>query len=487
MKVHTSIALVAACLAANLHAACPEFDPALRVGTVNHSSLTEISGIAASRQTPGVIWAHDDSGDVNRVFALSTSGAHLGTYYFGGVTAVDWEDMAIGPGPMAGADYLFMADTGNNALTRSTVTIYRIAEPSLANVTAPAEVTLSGAEAFPVRYPDGNRDAETILVDPINGDIVLLTRDRSLTGITYVYVYPVEEQAPGQVVTLTYVGSIVSSVEIKGGDVSPDGSCAILRRHSTTTKADGWLYFRAAGTRLHEVFATTPCPVPLPSEPQGEAVTFSPDGAGYYTISEGVSQPIYYHGPLTAPAAPENGAISSPSSTQLTISWSDVANNEAVYEVARSSDGVAFQSLATLGANISSFADSGLTPDTSYTYQIVAVNNAGTSAALVVSGRTQPPAPAVPTAPADLTGRALSKSQVTLTWTDTSAVESGFKIERSTDGTRYTQIATVGANVVSYTNSGLAGGKKYYYRVRAYNNGGSSPYSNVVMVQTPKK
>jgi peptidyl-Asp metalloendopeptidase len=66
-----------------------------------------------------------------------------------------------------------------------------------------------------------------------------------------------------------------------------------------------------------------------------------------------------------------------------------------------------------------------------------------------------------------------------LNWTDHSAGESGFKIERSANGHSFSQIATVGANVTSFSQSGLRRGRTYSYRVRAYNSSGYSAYSNI--------
>lgn len=76
-------------------------------------------------------------------------------------------------------------------------------------------------------------------------------------------------------------------------------------------------------------------------------------------------------------------------------------------------------------------------------------------------------------------------AQFTLTWADNSTNESGFRIERSTNGTTYTEIATVGANVVSYVDSGLPNATTYWYRIRAYNSSGNSSYSNVATGTTP--
>jgi hypothetical protein len=83
-----------------------------------------------------------------------------------------------------------------------------------------------------------------------------------------------------------------------------------------------------------------------------------------------------------------------------------------------------------------------------------------------------------PAAPSGLTAQAAGTGQISLGWTDQSNNETGFKIERSTDGTTFTQIVTVGANVTSYTDTGLTPGTHYSYRVRATSSTGDSSYSN---------
>jgi serine protease AprX len=93
----------------------------------------------------------------------------------------------------------------------------------------------------------------------------------------------------------------------------------------------------------------------------------------------------------------------------------------------------------------------------------------------------------LPVYPSGLAATAASKSQINLSWVDNSVNESGYKIERSTNGTSYTQIATVGASVTSYASTGLSASTTYYYRVRAYNASGNSSYSNVVSAKTPSK
>jgi fibronectin type 3 domain-containing protein len=80
----------------------------------------------------------------------------------------------------------------------------------------------------------------------------------------------------------------------------------------------------------------------------------------------------------------------------------------------------------------------------------------------------------------------VSSSEIDLSWTDNSANELGFKIERSTDGgTTFTEIATTGSNVTTYANTGLSNSTTYYYRVRATNSVGDSDYSNTATAMLP--
>ncbi|GAI00348.1 unnamed protein product, partial [marine sediment metagenome] len=89
------------------------------------------------------------------------------------------------------------------------------------------------------------------------------------------------------------------------------------------------------------------------------------------------------------------------------------------------------------------------------------------------------PAPEPPDAPSNLIATAVSSSQIDLAWTDNSDDETGFKIERSPDGTTYAEIGQVAADVTTYESTGLDPETEYFYRVRASNAGGDSTYSNV--------
>src|SRR6267378_129416 len=109
--------------------AAPTFGPALKNGEVNIAGLTEISGLATSRNNANVLWTHNDSGHPAVVYAIDTFGRLLGRYNVPG--NVDTEDIAIGPGPVTNVSYLYVGDIGDNNSTRSNLKIYQIPEPAV--------------------------------------------------------------------------------------------------------------------------------------------------------------------------------------------------------------------------------------------------------------------------------------------------------------------------------------------------------------------
>jgi len=89
-----------------------------------------------------------------------------------------------------------------------------------------------------------------------------------------------------------------------------------------------------------------------------------------------------------------------------------------------------------------------------------------------------------PVTPSGLVATAASSSQINLTWLDNATNETGYRVERSTDGTNFTTIATLGANVTTYASTGLTASTTYYYRVLASNSVGNSGYSNIASATT---
>ncbi len=199
---------------------------------------------------------------------------------------------------------------------------------------------------------------------------------------------------------------------------------------------------------------------------------------------------VVYEGstPPTPPAAPTGLAANAMSYSQIDLTWADNANNETGFKIERcTGEGCSdFAQIATVGANVTGYANTGLAASTSYSYRVRATNEAGDSDYSNTASATTYTPPTPPAAPTDLAVNAISHSQIDLTWTDNATDETGFKIERCTGVgcSDFAQIATVGADVAGYANTGLAASTSYSYRVRATNDGGDSNYSNTATAVT---
>ena len=197
---------------------------------------------------------------------------------------------------------------------------------------------------------------------------------------------------------------------------------------------------------------------------------------------------------VATPAAPTNLVATATSVSQIALTWHDNSDNEDGFALERCT-GVGctgFTQLAIIAANATSYKDPGRMAGTSYSYRMRA-SNAGayssySNTATATIDVTQPPA--APTNLAAVLGarRVCGRTGCTvlqfryLTWQDSSANEAGFAIERcvGVGCTAFTEIKTVFANMTSYTDPGWD--TTTSYRVRAYNAGGYSAYSNAATV-----
>jgi hypothetical protein len=107
---------------------CASYGAPSATGTLP-SSLIELSGVVASRRYPGVLYAHNDSGATANVTVFSDTAAPLGEIVLSNVTAIDWEDIAVGP--CAAGSCVFVGDIGDNALAYPSRAVYRFAEPDI--------------------------------------------------------------------------------------------------------------------------------------------------------------------------------------------------------------------------------------------------------------------------------------------------------------------------------------------------------------------
>jgi hypothetical protein len=179
--------------------------------------------------------------------------------------------------------------------------------------------------------------------------------------------------------------------------------------------------------------------------------------------------------PPSPPSPPTTLSAAAVSTSQINLAWADNSDNETGFKIERCTGAscASFTQIATVGAGVRAYSDTGLVASTSYTYRVRAYNTAGdsgysTTATAVTSAPANPPAP-----PSRLKA-AIGSGSIKLTWTDNSSNETGFEIQRMTPR----QTWTVEKNVTSFVDSGLTKGTTYSYTVRACNSDGCSGWSN---------
>lgn len=269
------------------------YGPPTKVGALEDRAINESSGIVASRTTPGMYWTHNDSGDGPFIYAFDNRGHSRGVWRVTGATAYDWEDIAAGPGPTAGTNYLYIGDIGDNAGNRSQIIVYRVPEPVITAADAASKKTspqsTEGAEVLRLRYPDGKHDGEALLVHPVTGKIYIITKIQF--GNSGIYEADAT-QSPAGVITLTRVGELsvptVFGGMITGGDISPDGLRVALCDY-----VQGYeIVLPNASLAFNLIWKQPLRPIALGQREQGEAIGYRLDGKALLATSEGRPAPL---------------------------------------------------------------------------------------------------------------------------------------------------------------------------------------------------
>ena len=266
-----------------LAAADNPFGQRIDLGKIDYAFLNEISGMAASRLNKDVFWLHNDSGNENKIYAVDRNGKLVAILVLEGIEFVDTEDIALGPGPEAGVSYIYVADIGDNSAVRDKKFIYRFPEPHFLPSDTVFKVTISKFDVFTFEYPDGKRDAETIMIDPRDKDIVIVSKREKNVNV---YTSPIPQAGSStiqfeKIAVLPFGNEGFSNSGVTGGDISVDGSEIILKTYMKV-----YYYHRGSGRSLNEVFKDKPVELDYVPEPQGEAICFGTDNEGFYTTSE---------------------------------------------------------------------------------------------------------------------------------------------------------------------------------------------------------
>jgi len=268
------------------------FSKPIDQGAVKNFAISEASGIVASRSNPDILWTHNDSGDDPIIYAIDTLGETVGEWTIAGAINRDWEDIAIGPGPEDGINYLYVGDIGDNQAVHSSLNIYRFPEP-ITSGDNPVRGTIHDIDKINLKYPDGARDAETLLVDPLTRDLYILSK-RDRFARLYRLPFP---QSTSSTIIADKIGEWDREIigifnQPVGGDISPDGRELLVKSYVEV------LYWQREDdqTSVFELMQQEPKILPYTVEPQGEAIGWSVNSEGYFTLSEkqGSSFPKLY-------------------------------------------------------------------------------------------------------------------------------------------------------------------------------------------------
>ncbi len=141
-------------------------------GELENEALTEASGLAVGRLNRDVLFSMNDSGHAPRLFAMSLSGADLGSWSVAYEGLHDFEDMAAFS--WQGKNYLMIADTGDNFYWRPVLRLILIEEPDINSMTA--DTVLPVERLIEFSFADGYRDIEAVAVDPEASEVYLLSK-----------------------------------------------------------------------------------------------------------------------------------------------------------------------------------------------------------------------------------------------------------------------------------------------------------------------
>ncbi|MFJ3585912.1 WD40 repeat domain-containing protein [Streptomyces sp. NPDC090127] len=229
--------------------------------TIKDPRITESSGLAASRAHPGVYWTHNDQ-DAPLIYGIdSRTGETVATLTMKGVgTPRDMEAVSVGPD-----GDIYVGDIGDNKDgTWDHVWIYRFPEPEqLRNQTVTAR-------QYDVKYADGPRNAEALMVHPKTGRVYIASKNENTGGL---YAGPERLSTSG-----TNVFRRVDDVPwVTDGAFSPDGERLLLRGYFSA-KEYAWQDGRL-GDEGRSVGA--------PFQGQAESVTYTTDGSALMFGSEG--------------------------------------------------------------------------------------------------------------------------------------------------------------------------------------------------------
>lgn len=248
--------------------------------------LAEVSGIVQGVKNDALVYMQEDSGNRAVVYAYNEKGKLKAEIILTGIQNRDWEDIAIGGGPESNQSYIYVGDFGDNNQMREELRIFRFEEPQIDTTLSEQKIYVD-ATTLKYSYPDGPKDAETLMINPFNNSLIIISKRDALVRV-YELPFPHDEK---EMVQAVFKGTLPFKT-IVGGDISRDGKEILIK-----TYGEVYHWYTEFENPLLTLFHQRPTKCFYTPEVKGEAIGWTNQGDGYFTISEtdnGRADPIIY-------------------------------------------------------------------------------------------------------------------------------------------------------------------------------------------------
>ena len=283
------------------------YKDAVPCGRITSPKLSEVSGLAVSRKTPGLLWVINDSSNPPELYGLSTQGELLKTYKIKGAINLDWEDLA--GFRYKGEDFIVIADVGDNWSACPFSTLYCVKEPA---ADTPGKV-LELEWKMHFSYENGPQDCEAVAVDALHQKIYLLSKR---TALPVLYELPLEMTdkkfmyTARAVATIKPISGPIPKEQRKANgkhssrptamDISADGNTLYILTYQHAN-----VYSRTPEQTWDQVFSNYPLQITLPPASkvmaQREALGLDQTSGNIFITSEMLPAPIYVVAPMFPP------------------------------------------------------------------------------------------------------------------------------------------------------------------------------------------